>query len=55
MTWLGWLLSAWLTLGALWTIAHVGKPRQALDSTDAILSVVLTAAIIVGYVLVGTR
>ena len=46
MSWQKWVLAAVLALGALTSVATVGRRRKALTSTDAVIIVILDAALI---------
>jgi len=55
MQWFLYFVMFWLGFGALSTISMVGKPRQPVTSRTAGLSVVISAAIIVGLAIVQMR
>jgi hypothetical protein len=42
-----YISAGFLAFGALATVARVGKPREPLSATDAVLTVIVTAAIVV--------
>jgi len=46
MGWPKYILIAWLVLGALLTIAHVGKKREPMTAGTAALSTVFTAGLV---------
>jgi hypothetical protein len=46
MTWPKIVLVAWLALGALMTIGRIGKARQPITPTEAVATVVATAAMV---------
>ena len=52
MTWFDWTLVAWLALGALASVALVGKPRKPLTPGVAVATVLINALIVVGVVMV---
>lgn len=46
-----WLIVAFLSYGALSTVASVGKPRKPLEPAVAVLTVVFTGAIVAGILI----
>lgn len=46
MTWPKIILIAWFALGALVTIAQIGKPRRPLEPAAAVATTVAAAGII---------
>ncbi|MFE2710617.1 hypothetical protein ACFXKI_01150 [Streptomyces mirabilis] len=55
MQWFLYFVMFWLGFGALSTISMVGKPRQPITSGTAVVTVLISAAIIVGLAVVGMR
>lgn len=53
MTWFDYVLTGWLIFGALAGVAIIGKKRDPINPSTAVLTVVINALIIVGLVLVG--
>ena len=46
MNWAKFIIIAFEVVGALITVAHVGKPRDAITGGVAVLTLIFTAALI---------
>ncbi len=53
MNWFFWTLAAWLAVGALGSVALVGKPRKPIDPGTAMLTVIVNGLLIAGVVIYG--
>lgn len=51
MNWIDWILVGVLTLGALSTIAIIGRPREPLDPGVAAWLVLINVLLIIGLLL----
>ena len=46
MHWSDWVLVVWLAIGAIASVAVVGQPRKPLEPGSAVLSILITGALI---------
>lgn len=54
MTLFGWFLIAWWVVGLVTQVLLIGKPRHPLSAQTVAAQIVLTLALIVGALWVGT-
>lgn len=48
MNWFDWTIAGYLILGALLTVALIGKPRKPIDPATAVLTIAINGALIAG-------
>lgn len=54
MTWFGWLMVAWVTIGTLFTVGTIGEPRFPLTNDVAVIVCIINGLIVAAILMVGT-